>query len=187
VIGRDQITELGTNCYIGRFGRARNNSKMRAATLADTAAIVTCSDLAFFSAAGHTDKGEVKRSDNLQSQILEGSIQLICDETYVLGYISLWPIADRMFVDTLAVLPKHHRQGLGSQLLAFADSETLRLGLKSVNLFTKAALASNLEFYRRRGYRETGRCDDDGFCRVFYSKNISPVTVAAISAPGHRL
>jgi ribosomal protein S18 acetylase RimI-like enzyme len=187
VIRRDQKTELGTNCYIGRFGSARNNSKIRTATVSDIAAIVTCSDLAFFSAAGCTDKGEVNRSDNLQSQIVEGSVHLICDEAYVLGYISLWPAADRMFVDTLAVLPKHHRQGLGSQLLALADSETLRLGLKSVNLFTKAAMAGNLDFYRRRGYHETGRCDDDGFCRVFYSKNISPVTVAAISAPGARL
>jgi ribosomal protein S18 acetylase RimI-like enzyme len=187
VIERDQITKFGTNCYIGRFGRDRNSSKIRAATVTDLAAIVACSDLAFMSFAGGRDKRDVKPTHNLQSQILEGSIQLICDETSVLGYISLWPTADRMFVDTLAVLPKHHRRGLGSQLLAFADSETLRLGLKSVNLFTKATMADNLEFYRRRGYHETGRCDDDGFCRVFYSKNISPVIVAAISSPGNRL
>ena len=104
---------------------------------------------------------------------MEGSIHLICDEAQVLGFISLWPTADQMFIDTLAVLPRHHRRGLGSQLLAFADSETLRLGLSGVNLFTKATMVDNLVFYQRRGYRETGRCDDDGCCRVFYSKSVS--------------
>jgi ribosomal protein S18 acetylase RimI-like enzyme len=187
VIGRDQIARLSTNCCNGRFGRPGNSSTIRAATVADIAAIVTCSDLAFISFACDTDKEDVKPTHYLQSQILEGSIHLICDGACVLGYISLWPIAGQMFIDTLAVLPKHHRQGFGSQLLKFADSETLRLGLKSVSLFTKATIAHNLEFYRRRGYHETGRCDDDGFCRVFYSKNISPVTAATISPSGRRI
>jgi ribosomal protein S18 acetylase RimI-like enzyme len=155
--------------------------QIRAATETDLASIVRCADLAFASVTGHSDKRDVKLQDNLRSQILEGSIQLICDGAKVLGYISLWPSADQMFIDTLAVLPKHHRQGLGSQLLALADSETLRLGLGSVNLFTKATMVDNLEFYRRRGYRETGRCDDDGFCRVFYTKDISPKTVLTSS------
>ena len=158
--------------------------QIRAATVTDLASIARCSDLAFASTAARSEQRDVKLGDNLQFQILEGSIQLICDEARVLGYISLWPTADQMFVDTLAVLPKHHRQGLGSQLLAFADSEALRLGLSSVNLFTKATMVDNLEFYQRRGYRETGRCDDDGFCRVFYTKDISPL---AAVAPSRRL
>jgi ribosomal protein S18 acetylase RimI-like enzyme len=145
---------------------------IRAATVTDLASIVRCADLAFASFAGLSDKRDVKLEDSLRSQILDGSIHLICDEAQVLGYISLWPTANQMFIDTLAVLPKHHRRGLGSQLLAFADRETSRLGLDTVNLFTKATMADNLVFYKRRGYRETGRCDDDGFCRVFFSKNI---------------
>src|SRR5207248_47943 len=104
------------------------------------------------------------------------SVHLICDEAQVLGYITLLPVSDQMFVDSLAVLPKHHRHGLGSQLLAFADSETSRLGLSGLNLFTKATMVENLVFYQRCGYRETGRCDDDGFCRVFYNKSILGMT-----------
>jgi len=146
--------------------------RIRAATVADLASIVRCADLAFAPFAEHSDKQDVKPEENLRSQILEGSIHLICDEAQVLGYISLWPTANQMFIDTLAVLPMHHRRGLGSQLLAFADRETLRLGLYSVSLFTKETMADNLVFYQRRGYGETGRCDGDGFCRVFFSKSI---------------
>jgi predicted N-acetyltransferase YhbS len=145
---------------------------IRVATITDLDAINSSTDLAFASFAERSHKRDAKLENNLRSQILEGSIWLICDQAHVLGYISLWPIADQMFIDTLAVRPSHPRQGLGSQLLAFADRETLRLGLNSVNLFTKGTMADNLVFYKRRGYRETGRCDDDGICRVFYSKTM---------------
>jgi ribosomal protein S18 acetylase RimI-like enzyme len=164
------------------FGKGSDGMQIRTATVADLALIAACADLAFAPIIGRSEKSDIKlKADSLRSQILEGSIRLICDAAHVLGYISLWPTADQMFIDTLAVLPKHRRQGLGSQLLAFADSETSRLGLSSVNLFTKAMMVNNLEFYRRRGFRETGRCDDDGFCRVFYTKEISPKSVVTSS------
>ena len=157
---------------------------IRAATVADLAAIVTCSNLAFAPFAGTADEdtGDLHLATNLRSQIHEGSIRLICDGTEVLGYISFWPTADNMFVDTLAVLPKHHRRGLGSELLAFADFETQRLGLRAITLFTKARMTGNLRFYQSRGYCETGRCDDDGFCRVFYTKKLPLLAAAAFSA-----
>lgn len=177
-----------SNCIIdadsSRAIDGGHETHIRAATVADLAAIVICSKLAFASFAGnvHEDSEDLKRAENLQSQIHEGSIRLICDETHVLGYISFWPAADQMFIDTLAVLPKHHRQGLGSQLLAFAEFETFRLSLKATTLFTKATMTGNLHFYQSRGYSETGRCDDDGFCRVFYTKKFPSLTVATHSA-----
>lgn len=159
---------------------------IRTATAADLPAIIDCSNLAFaaFGDALDGDNGsdDAQLEKTLRSQILEGSIRLICNEAEILGYITFWPTADEMFVDTLAVSPKYHRRGLGSRLLAFADAETSRLGLRAVTLFTKAKMPGNLRFYRRRGYRETGRCDDDGFCRVFYAKKISPYAAAGFPA-----
>jgi GNAT superfamily N-acetyltransferase len=99
---------------------------------------------------------------------------VICDTVQVLGYISFSPNRDYLFVDAVAVLPRLHRQALGTQLLAFAEEETLRLGLRSVRLFTNGRIAGNLIFYRQRGYRETGRCDEGSFSRVFYSKETAP-------------
>lgn len=158
--------------------------KIRAATLPDLAAVVACADLAFATSLPHPLKLDVGVNNDLRSQILDGSVHMICSSATVLGYISLWPIADHLFVDSIAVLPKYHGQGLGTQLLAFAEHEASRLGLHSVRLFTKEKMADNHAFYRHRGYCETGRCDDDGFPRVFYSKDISHQTaVVATSDP----
>lgn len=148
--------------------------RIRVATVDDLAAIATCLDLAFASFNEFEDSEDAPLPDDLKSRIIEGSVRLICNGTQVLGYISFWPAAHQMFIDTLAVLPTHRRQGLGSKLLAFADVETLRLGFKAVTLFTKARMTGNSQFYQSRGYRETGRCDDDGFCRVFYTKTFQP-------------
>ena len=126
--------------------------EIRAATPWDLAAVASCADLAF---------GFPRSPDNrveLALQIQEGSVHVICDAARVLGYISFSPNRDHLYVDAIAVLPRLHRQGLGSRLLAFAEQEALRLGLRSVRLFTNGEIAGNLIFYRQRGYHETGRC-----------------------------
>lgn len=155
--------------------------QIRQALVHDLAAIITCADLAFESVSGGPGEQTLTLDGALTSQVGEGVIYLIGDSTRSLGYISLWPISDHLFVDTIAVLPAHQGQGLGRRLLAFAESEASRLGLHSVRLFTKEVMADNLAFYQRRGYRETGRCDEDGYSRVFYRKHVLPRVAVAVS------
>ena len=147
--------------------------QVRVARSGDLAAIVACADLAFVSGGqGYGESATLEPAENIQLLIRQGSIWLVCDGGHVLGYISFWPMARQMFVDTLAILPKYRRRGLGSWLLACAEAETVRLGHKSITLFTKSAMTGNTAFYQSRGYRETGRCDDDGFCRIFFKKRM---------------
>ena len=141
--------------------------KVRGATAGDLAAVASCADVAF---------GVPRSPDNrteLAIQIQQGLVQVMCDAALVLGYISFSPNRDHLFVEAIAVLPELHGHGIGSRLLAFAEQVALRLGLRSVRLFTSGEIAGNLSFYRRRGYRETGRCREDNFSRVFYSKDIA--------------
>ncbi len=152
---------------------------LRRAEPPDLASVIGCSEQAFAAFAGASSQGDAPSGDvepktdrELTSQILDGAVSLICDERKILGYIALQPTTDHLFVDSVAVLPKHHGKGLGSQLMAFAEMEALRLNLSSVRLFTNAKMVANHRFYLRRGYLETGRCDNDGYARVFYSKDI---------------
>ena len=142
--------------------------KVRGATAGDLAAVASCADFAF---------GVPRSPDNrveLALKIQEGLTQVMCDAARVLGYISCSPNRDHLYVEAIAVLPELHGHGIGSRLLAFAEQVALRLGLRSVRLFTSGEIAGNLSFYRRHGYHETGRCREANFSRVFYSKDIAP-------------
>ena len=143
--------------------------QIHAAMSSDLAAITLCADRAFGVYPLRSGSWV-----ELALQIRAGSVHVICDGACVLGYISFSANRDHLFVETIAVLPHHHCQGLGSRLLAFAEKEALRLGLRSVMLFTDGKIENILIFYRRRGYRETDRCDEGGFSRVYYSKDIAP-------------
>ena len=147
--------------------------QIRAATISDLVEVGACADLAI----AHVDRSrklrEVRPDGELASQIRRGAVHVICGPARILGFISFAPNADHLFVDAIAVRPSHHRQGLGSRLLAFAEEEASRLGLHSVSLFTDGKLADNLSFFQCRGYHETSRCDEGEFSRVFYSKEIA--------------
>lgn len=154
---------------------------VRPATLRDITAVALCETRAFAAfVSGHADQ-TVARHD-LASQLADGAIHVIGDGADVFGYIAMWPTAGHLFIETLAVLPERQGQGLASRLLAFAEREAARLRLPSVRLFTKETMTGNLAFYRRRGYREVGRCDEDGFARVFYVKDVAARAADALRA-----
>lgn len=146
---------------------------IRPAHAADVAAVMTCESTAFAPFAAQDDMHDAKHRRDLAAQIEAGLVYVIGTSAVVDGCMTMWPTTGHLFIETLAVRPARHHRGLGSQLLAFAEREAARLQLSSVRLFTKESMADNVGFYQRRGYRETGRCDDDGFARVFYIKNVS--------------
>ena len=143
--------------------------QIRTAMTSDLAAVTSCADHAF---GVYPQRSGIWVE--LALEIRAGSVHVICDAARVLGYISFSPSRGHLFVETIAVRPDRHGEGLGSRLLSFAEREALRLGLSCVKLFTDGKIADNLTFYRRRGYRETDRYDEGGFSRVFYSKDIAP-------------
>ena len=146
--------------------------RIRAATIADLAQVVACEELAFPRFIPHS-RGRLRPSSNLEPQIREGAVHVISTSARILAYISFSANTDHLFVHVIGVLPDLQGQGLGSQLLAFAERAALRLQLHSLKLFTDGSIANN-QFYRCRGYRETDRCDDGSFSRVFYVKDVGP-------------
>ncbi len=154
---------------------------IRMATPRDLAAIVACADLAFLAKNAPDAHATAREDDELAGQIRHHNVHVITEgpDPTVVGYISLVPIADHLFVDTIAVLPEKHDRGLGTRLLRFAELEAARLGRDSVKLYTKQTSSDDFAFYQYRGYTEIDRCDDDGFPRVFYCKDVSSNPAAA--------
>jgi len=79
---------------------------------------------------------------------------------------------DALQVDNVAVDPLLHGNGLGGDLLDFAESEAKRHGLGKITLFTNARMTENLSLYPALGYREIGRRNEEGFDRVYFQKTL---------------
>ena len=90
------------------------------------------------------------------------------------GAIVLLPEADHLLLDNVAVDPAAQGQGIGRALIEFAEAEARRRGYTELRLYTHETMTENIALYRRTGWQETGRAEQNGFARVFFRKPVSP-------------
>lgn len=88
-----------------------------------------------------------------------GSLTLVAeDQGKPIGFIIVRREAGRCgHVITIDILPEHRRQGIGSRLMAEAESWLARRGARAVYLETAADNLAAIDFYRKLGYLEAGR------------------------------
>ena len=68
------------------------------------------------------------------------------------GVLILQPRADDLLIWSVATAPAAQGSGVGSRLLAFAESHARGLGLRCIRLYTGEKLAGNIAWYGRHGY-----------------------------------
>ncbi|MEY2554654.1 MAG: hypothetical protein QOC57_2514, partial [Ilumatobacteraceae bacterium] len=93
-------------------------------------------------------------------------------EDSIVGVLVMWPEADHLYVDNVAVLPGSQGLGIGTMLLDAADTTARNKGIDEIRLYTNEAMTANLSYYPRRGYIETHRADADGYQRVYFSRRL---------------
>ncbi len=89
-----------------------------------------------------------------------------------IGYVVLIAEEDHLLVDNVAVEPACQGEGIGRQLLAFAEEVAETGGRRELRLYTNAAMTENIALYSRIGYREVERRSENGFDRVFFVKRL---------------
>jgi ribosomal protein S18 acetylase RimI-like enzyme len=104
--------------------------------------------------------------------IRAGEVWVLAEGGEVLGVLVMRPAEDHLFVDNVAVAPRHQGRGLGRELVAFAEAKATRDGLPEVRLYTNEKMHENLAVYARLGFEETGRRLDGGYQRVFMRKRL---------------
>jgi GNAT superfamily N-acetyltransferase len=90
----------------------------------------------------------------------------------VTGVLVMRAAVDHLFIDNVAVRPQDQGTGIGGALLAFAEANALSLGRPQLRLYTNELMVENRAYYPRRGFRETGRTQQDGFARVQFVKDL---------------
>jgi GNAT superfamily N-acetyltransferase len=101
----------------------------------------------------------------------------------VAGLIVLVEMLDHLLIENVAVDPDRQGEGIGRQLLGFAEDEARRVGLDTLALYTHEKMSENLALYARLGYVETERRTERGFSRVFMEKRLAPPRSSAASTP----
>ena len=115
--------------------------------------------------------------DDYAGLIAAGAVNVLeGPDGIIAALIVLLPKSDHLLLDNIAVHPDRQGRGLGGQLIAFAESETRRLGYAELRLYTHERMTENIARYTRLGFRETGRGHEGGYDRVFMTKPIRPET-----------
>jgi|SRR6476469_1562387 len=122
-------------------------------------------------------------TDDYPAKIEQGHLSVAIDGSGVVGLIVLVEEPDHLLVENVAVDPGRQSAGIGRTLLAFAEETARAAGLRTLRLYTNAAMTENLAFYPRLGYEEVDRRTDNGFERVFFAKHL-PQEVRGRTASG---
>ena len=109
--------------------------------------------------------------DDYGALITEGAVSVLEEPgAAIAAILVLLPKPDHLLLDNIAVRPDRLGQGLGGQLIAFAEAEARRLGFAELRLYTHERMTENIALYTRLGFVETGRGREAGYDRVFMTK-----------------
>jgi ribosomal protein S18 acetylase RimI-like enzyme len=146
--------------------------QVRLAQPADTSAIRDLVQRAYGPYVVRIGRRPAPMDDDYGAKV-EARLAFVAEEAGgITGLIVLLGQPDHMLVENVAVDPDRQSEGIGRELLAFAETSAREAGVAELRLYTNAAMTENLAFYPRLGYEETGRRTDNGFKRVFFSKSL---------------
>ena len=110
--------------------------------------------------------------DDYEDRVREGQV-FVADEGGVSGLIVLVQHPDHVLVENVAVDPRRQGVGVGRLLLDYAETYARKCRASILRLYTNAAMTENLAIYAHLGYSEDERRTDNGFERVFLSKQLA--------------
>ena len=111
--------------------------------------------------------------DDYEVLITAGAVSVLEENDGVIAAILVLLLKpDHLLLDNIAVRTDCQGQGLGRQLIAFAEAEARRLGHRELRLYTHETMTENIALYTRLGFVETGRGQEAGYDRVFMTKRL---------------
>ena len=89
--------------------------------------------------------------------VLERETVFVADlEGSLAGYVALRPTGDAMCIDQLFVSPEHEAEGIGRQLLEWAEGYAISERAAKLEVVVEAENRRALDFYRGRGFVKAG-------------------------------
>ena len=145
---------------------------IRPAAAADRAVVAACIDAAFGPYVARIGKPPAPMLVDHGDLIRRGQVVVAELAGEIGGVLVCEPRPDHLFVEVLAVDPRHHRAGVGRRMMAFAEAEAERSGLAEVRLYTHEKMLEARAFYRALGYVETERRMEAGYTRAYLVRHL---------------
>ncbi|AEM80199.1 GNAT family N-acetyltransferase [Streptomyces violaceusniger] len=146
------------------------DNRIRPATVADVDAIRAVTDAAYRPYVARIGVRPAPMDADHAADIAAGRVFVTGDP--VVGVLVLVAEPGHLVLESIAVDPDAHRQGVGRRLLAFAELHARALGLPEIRLYTNALMWENQEIYPRYGYEVTERRQHGAYDRIHYRKRI---------------
>ena len=151
----------------------KSDQVLRAATPSDVDDIRACVRAAYLKYTPRIGKEPEPMSADFETQVVKGLVTVLETAGRIVGLIVMFPEADYLFIENVAVWPDKQGRGYGRCLLLHAEREARRLGLKEIRLYTEARMTENLALYPKVGYEEISRRLTKGYRRVYFRKSLS--------------
>ncbi|MGW1023254.1 GNAT family N-acetyltransferase [Streptomyces sp. NPDC002577] len=145
--------------------------RIRPATAADVTAVKAVTDAAYHHYIERIGVVPQPMEADHAANVAAGLVFVAGDP--VTGLVVVVPEAGHLFLDSIAVHPDAHGQGVGRRLLAFVDARARALGLSEVRLYTNAMMWENQKIYPRYGYEVVERRVDGPYDRIHYRKRLA--------------
>ncbi len=140
---------------------------MRRARAEEAAALSALTERAYADYVPLLGRRPAPMDDDFDARVAAGEAFVLERDGAVAALVILEDAPDHLWIESLAVDPALHGQGLGRALLAFAEAEARRRGFAELRLLTNEAMTRNLALYARAGFAEFDRREEDGFRRVW--------------------
>jgi ribosomal protein S18 acetylase RimI-like enzyme len=150
------------------------NVKIRPARPEDVAAIRACVEAAYTPYIASIGVRPVPLDDDYAALVAAGDVYVVParDGEGVRAILVIRPRGGDLLIENVAVHPEYQGQGLGTALLAFAETVARERGLAGTTLYTNVLMTANIALYKHLGYEEIGRPVEYGFRRVDLRKQL---------------
>lgn len=144
------------------------HARIRPAGAADVPAVKAVTDAAYHPYIARIGVVPQPMEADHAADVAAGKVFVTGDPVAGLVVVEAFP--GHLFLDSIAVHPDVHGQGVGRRLLDFVDTHARALGLGEVRLYTNALMWENQEIYPKYGYDVVERRVDGPYDRIHYRK-----------------
>jgi ribosomal protein S18 acetylase RimI-like enzyme len=110
--------------------------------------------------------------DDYTARVREDFVFVRESDGAIAGVLVLKDESDHMLLHNIAVAPRLRGQGLGTELVRFAEAQARERGHCELRLYTHELMRQNVRLYQRLGFAITHRAREDGYDRIYMSKAV---------------